>query len=319
MSLKYILDRVKSSVGATSTDLNAQQRLLLLDFINEAANEIYDSIDLPYVLQECYVQVDTDNLTIALPPFVGEIRAMRDTREYPASGNNKWSLIDTRPRYTRKDWEMKWNKVRILKESPIVTDLTDALALTFEIETADSDIIVTAVGETEYSNRAIDNVTMSATSNSGTEAFMSIRSLKKNKVSNHNILVKDANDVELAIIYADRLESNYKIVDISEYPSLHTCGEYFVMEVLYKPALNRLYLDNDEFPLVGYDDVLVLKTKQLLAEEQPGKEQRAILMDQKAQRKINQKIIDKTGTNQKRLVAARNPFFGISRRHRRII
>jgi hypothetical protein len=312
MSLKYILDRVRSSAGFTNTELAAEQRALLLDFINEACDELYNQTDLPFQLQECNIQINIDEKTIALPAFVGELRAVRDKREYEP--NSRWSLVDTRPRYVRKDWENKWNKFRILGEAATVRDLENASPLTYTTTTIDTNLIITVVGETEDSNNAFEDITMNALVKNGTKNFTSIKSIRKNKPSADNVVITDVADNEMALLYADRVESVYKIIDVSEYPDLNCCGDGFVMEILYKPSLNRLYFDHDEFPVPGYDDILVLSTKQLLAEESPGNEQRALLMDRKVDRKIHRKQINKTGTTQKRLTTSRNPFYSIFRR-----
>jgi hypothetical protein len=264
MSLQYILKRV-ASIAGMSTD-NADQKAFMLDIINEAAQEIYSHKDLPVVLKEVYCKL-TNGTKIALPPFVGEIRAMRSQR-----WNDKWSLLDMRPRYSAVDWTTKFDKVRIIGEAAIVNEITNASVLTVTVETADPELIITVVGETTTSNRSVDAITMDAVSKLGVKSFTDIRSIKKNKVTDDNVIITDADGNEIALIYADQLESRYMIVDVSDYPTLIDCAGQgiFVMEVLYKPRLPRMELDADEFPVMGYDDDIVLKSKAILTEDQEG-------------------------------------------------
>jgi hypothetical protein len=317
MPFKYIFDQVRSKVGATSTELNEAQATLIKTYINKACKEIYDRKDLPVVLQELYLKVNTDERTLALPPFVGELRAVRSPCESEFLPNH-WSIVDARPRYMQSEWKQSWHKTRILKEQPLCAELLTSAPLTFEINEAENDVIVTVNGESEHSNRVIESVTMNATSKSGTKNFDEVRSIQKNKVSLNNILVKDGDGNEIAMLYADHLESNYKIIDVSEYPNLHCCEDgTYILEVLYKPKLGSLLFDNDCFPLVGYDDIIVAKTIQLLLEDEEGKEDRAILAARKVSILIDEKIEDKTGTNQKVLKRTPNKLLGLHRRYHR--
>lgn len=307
MSLEYILRRVESKSGLSAS--NSAQRARLLDVINEAARELYKSRDLPNCLQECYVRVTADS-EIALPQFVDEIRAIRSTE-----WNDIWTLRDMRPRYNSVDWPNKWRSWRIKGYSPIAVTHTNAAPGTIEIEQANSECVVSLVGETESSNKIAEEVTLSATTQPWTINFTGFKTIKKNIVTDHDVTIKDADGTELAILYSDQLESKYLIVDVSAYPDLQTCQDgSSVMEVLFKPKLPRLENDTDSFPVFGFDDVLVLKTMQLLMEDEEGKEQKAILAFNKAEHLINRITEDKNGTVEKQIKFVPNKKFGIFNR-----
>lgn len=316
MALKDILRRILAETGGNTPDLNADQRAYYVDKINEAAEEIWESSDLPVVLKECCVRANADR-QLALPAFVGELRAIRASCSGEIDVNARWSLKDVRSKYVETEWKRLWKNWRIIGESPVCIELTDTAQNTAEIEAAESDVIVTITGATTSSNRKSANVTMDDTSKEFAIGFTDIINIRKNKVSEHDIVIKDAVGNEISIIYADQLDARFLIVDISAYPSIGSCqcadGSYIV-EVLYKPRLPRLENDEDVFPLTGYDNLIVLKAKQLLVEEEEGKEIRALAMHEKAKLKLNQKIQDKTAVTKKGISFGRNAMLS----HRRL-
>jgi hypothetical protein len=304
MNLKYILEQVESSSGMNSPELNSKSRELLIKFINKAAQEIYKEIDLPRVLKEAYINV-TNSTRVTLPTFVGELRAVRNPK-------GKMDLTDLRPRYALADWHNEWNKFRIVGETAINQEILNTSPLSVETSNADDDLIITLVGETDTSNRATDNIQMTEAEVLGTKNFNNITSISKNKITEDVVKIYDAENNELAVIYADQFTSRYLVVDISKYPAMQCCdGESFTAEILFKPRLGSLFFDQDTFPLQGYEDLLILRTKQLIAEENPGEEQRAILMYNKSQEIIKQEIQDKTDHVVKRLAPTRNRMFGL--------
>lgn len=312
MPLSYVLRRVQSSAGISSPDLNPEQRSFLLDYINEACEEIWESTDLPVALQEVYCNVIPD-FRVALPPFVGEVRAMR---------NRQWdglvSLANIRARYVVEDWPQKWLNSRIIGESPIANEITNAAPVRILYPASDTDLQVTIVGVTSNSNRAVDVITMNNTLMNGTKSFIEITKISKNKITDFNVVIQDASGNELGIIYADQLESRYVIMDVSKYPNIQcSCGDNtYIMEVLFKPRLPKMVNNTDEFPVSGYDNIIVLRTQQLLTEQQEGKEQRALLMYEKSKVKLKEKMLDKTGTQQARITVKRNKLFGMFRPYR---
>lgn len=308
MSFKYIFDRVASEAGVQPDD-NPEQKARLVDIINEAAEEVYENKDLPISLKELYLRANS-NKELALPPIIGEPRAIRSTLR-----NDAWELHDIRPRYQAQDWRSEWKNWRIKGYSCFQTEITNAAPGTITYPVVDEELIITFVGATDNSNRAIETVTMDAVSKTWTNSYIDLIALRKNKVTPYNVTITDADGVEMAVLFADQLESRYIIVDISRYPDLHCCPDgTYIMEVLYKPRLQRMEEDEDTFPVDGFDNVIILKAKQLLLEGQEGKEQRAILAHSKVELKIKKKTEDKTGTQQKRINFTRNKLFGLFNR-----
>lgn len=311
MGLAYILRRIQADTGI-DLDLNPEQRENLLFVVNEAAKELYRSIDLPLCLREVIVTVSRCK-TISLPPFVGEIRAIRhySCGDLFASTLMKMNLSNIRAKYASTQWNEKWNKFTVLQESAVAQEIMTAAPVISEYATIDNDLQITIIGETTSSNRAVDVITQSALSVTGSVPFLNITKISKSKVTDNNVIIKDASGNELALLYADQYESKYLIVDVSKYPWLNENGDgTYNVEVLYKMRLNKLINDTDEFPIADCDDTIVLKIKQLLAEDKPGDEQRAILMNTKATMLVEQLNKDKMGTVDARLRPRKNLLFG---------
>lgn len=306
MSLLYILDKVRSSLGFNSPDLNPAQRQIVLNYINEAAEEIWETQDLPGCLQEVYSNVSPE-LRISLPPFVGEIRAVRNRR-----WNGFMALADIRARYAGEDWPEKWNKFRKIGESALANEITNAAPISIVYPEADTDLQITIIGVTANSNRCTETITMTNPLMNGSKSFIEIIKITKNKATDFNIIIQDTEARELALIYADQLEARYLIADISKYPNISGCTDgNYIMEILFKPRLPLFKNDTDEFPLIGYDKVIVLRTKQLIAEEQEGKEERAVLMNEKAKEILKNKQMDKDGPVSAKITTKRNKMFGL--------
>ena len=315
MALVDILRRVQAETGINSPDLNSSQRPYLIDKINEAAAQIWEAKDLPVVLKECCVKARS-NRQLALPAFVGELRAIRGTSSENYLREANWSFKDIRSKYVENEWKRLWKNWRVIGESPIQVEMTNAAPGSIITEEADAELVVTITGATSSSNRTSEAITMTSATMSWTKNFTDIFNIRKNKVSEYDVVIEDADENELSIIYSDQLEARFLIVDISEYPeALYPCSDgSFITEVLYKPRLPRLENDEDVFPLTGYDDIIVLKTKQLIAEDAPGEEQRAFLSHQKADLLLQQKIQDKTSVTKKGISFGRNPLLS----HRRL-
>jgi hypothetical protein len=298
MALKYIMDKVAADLGIEQDD--ASERAVLVDKINEAARDLYSRPDVPISLMECYVRA-TANKEIALPPFVGELRAIRPGCKDFCS--DKWELHTMFPRYNRVEWVNIWKNWRVKGYVPVAIEWTNTAPGTIIYPEIDTDLIITIIGSTDNSNRATDSITMTTASKVWTKSFNNILKISKNKLTTYDVILEDAEGDECAIIYADQLEARYMLADVSEFPNWQcNCEDgTSVMEILYKPILPVMKEDTDFFPVDGFDDVLVIMTKMLYTELEEGKEQRAILMGEKARQLTNQFTQNKTGNIPKRL------------------
>lgn len=273
MSIAYILRRVKQKTGL-------DDRTTLLDYINEAARELYSDKDHPGSLEECVLPV-YHNTTIALPPFIESPRALR---EYESTV--KWKLSSVRTRYHEQSWpEDSIRNWRDKGTSPLAIDLENTAPPIVTVpEVESSPIVVTIIGATETANRIEETKVIDQLEVQFENSFISYETIKKDRINSYNVSILDADENEISVIYNNELEAMFRIIDVTSYPvSPQDTTNSLLMEVLYKKKLPVLFNDNDEFPIKGYDDVLINKTVQLIAEDQ-GNIEKAALNDNKAAR-----------------------------------
>tara|TARA_E500000305_G_scaffold26245_1_gene20253 strand:+ start:3085 stop:4110 length:1026 start_codon:yes stop_codon:yes gene_type:complete len=326
MSVEYILDRFGKKIGMSPSDTS--QRGLLLDYLNEAAQELYEQSDMPGCLEEAefYVQ---GNKTVAMPADVYAIRGIREK----AGTNAEWETEALTARYRENSWETNHNKFRIKGYSPLKislpTSITEAanstnklIVKTFGITTTSDDFEV--VVKTPYSEAFLVSVTgLSAVTSAISSATNTLapannvaitdiisfsRTLEPTATSGLVQLLDYAdNTIVYAEILSNSMESRYLIIDVSEFPFSSTAGQddSHTLQVLYKKTLPRLQNDTDEFPAIGYDNILVSKCMELFLEEQ-GKVEEAILHDRKATRSLSRRQADLERSQEQKVVFKRH-------------
>lgn len=285
MSVEYILDRVGKKLGINPNDNH--QRSIMLDYLNEAAQELYEESDMVGSLTEDSFYVQGDK-TIALPSNVSSIRAMREKEsQYP------WVLTNLTERYSRNNVEQDDRTWRVRGYEPFKVTPTSYSGIKATATQAMSEITLTVVGTRSDASRFVEEVEMDATSNTFSTTFTSIESVIKSDVCTYDISIKQSDDTVLAVIPNNEKESRYLICDVSEYPweSTATQDDEHTLEVLYKKKLPYLSKDSDEFPADGYDNILINKVMQLFLEEQ-GKMEEARIYDQKASRSLGRRNAD---------------------------
>ena len=96
MSAEYIIDRFGRKVGLNAGDDN--QRYIILDFLNEAMQSIYEQVDIPgsLVEEEFYV---AGKQRIALSRDVHAIRAMREKES-----KLTWSINNLLSENNKNNW-----------------------------------------------------------------------------------------------------------------------------------------------------------------------------------------------------------------------
>jgi len=259
----------------------------MLDYLNEGAQELYEESDMVGSLVEdsFYVQ---GNKTIALPSNVSSIRAVREKEsKYP------WSLSNLTERYAYNTLEQDDRTWRIKGYEPFKVTPTSFSGMKAVVTAAMSTITITVVGSAAGISRTFEDVTLSSTSNTFSTTFTSIESIIKSDVCTYDISIKQSDDTVVAVIPNNEKESQYLIVDVSEFPweSNAAQDDDHTLEVVYKKKLPYLSKDSDEFPADGYDNIIVNKMMQLYMEEQ-GKIEEAMLYDKKASRSMGRRNSD---------------------------
>ena len=285
MSVEYILDRVGKKLGINPNDNH--QRSIMLAYLNEGAQELYEESDMVGSLVEdsFYVQ---GNKTIALPSNVSSIRAVREMEsKYP------WNLSSLTERYTYNSLEQDDRTWRIKGYEPFKVTPSSFASMKATATQAMTDISLTVIGTRSDASRFVETVDMDATSNTFSTTFTAIESIIKSDVCTYDITIKESDDTVVAVIPNNEKESQYLIVDVSEFPWESTAAQddAHTLEVVYKKKLPYLSKDSDEFPADGYDNIIVNKVMQLYMEEQ-GKIEEAMLYDKKASRSMGRRNSD---------------------------
>jgi len=282
MPLSYIIKQVGDKCGLNPND--ASQRPVLLRIINEAAVELYQQSDMAGCLEEQYYKVNA-NQTISLPDYVGQVRAMRE-----ADSQIAINLSQMRPRYNQFNWADEWRNWRVKGLQTLQNAITNQSALVLTVHAVEEPpITVNISGPTVGSSMAHEIVVMDAVSKTTTNDFLDVTAFTKTTGSKYDVIMSDIDGNRLSAISNDKLKAQYQILDISQAPWIYPNNDLYIgwVEVLYKKALPYLYNDNDEFPAIGYDNVIVNKSLQIYYEEQ-NNVQAALAYDSKATRSLAQ-------------------------------
>lgn len=291
-------------------------RTLLVSIINSAAKEVYESTDLPGSLREITCLVPPSSI-IALPYFVGELRAMRQT-----NSRDRLGLREMVSRYSFQPWSPDeiWRAWRVMQKSPTKNSIVNAaVPITLSRHAAETDeVSVTIVGATENSAR-VEEVALFQPADLELQLqtpFIYIHSITKTTPNTFDIVFTGADQLgaplELAVIPNDRLESTYTIVDVSEYPSGgEVGGSTWYIDVLYKQPLFSLFNDGDTFPCEGFDDAIVYKVLEHEYSEKPDGGQKALGYYEKCNQVINQRVNHSNGTTQKEIIFGPSQYFDL--------
>lgn len=311
MSFKYILDSVSEKLGYDPTD----DRDLLTRIINRATREVYESQDLPGSLREITLVVPPDSI-IALPRYVGELRAMRER-----ATKAKIELKEMDPRYSYNSWPEIWRNWRILKKSPIQHSIENAafpIILSMgKVENVAVNITIT--GATLTSARVTEPLTFlpGTTTVQANNLYIDIHSITKESPNTQNItltgLTAQGVSMVLAVIPNDQLDSIYTLADVSMLPMSGDAsgGSARYIEVLYKEPLYYLSNDGDTFICEGFDDAIVYKALEHEYAEKADGGDKAIGFYKKCEQVIFNRVNHSNGASQKEIMFAPNQYFNL--------
>lgn len=308
--LKDLIIRIAEDTGYHPT----QDRVAIINLVHRAAEMLYNRLECNAIMREVTVLVP-ENKVISLPSFIGPLRGLREAR-IDVNFNLNPQMY---PRFVKNDWEYKWKNWRELRTSPIHTNLGAIGPLTFSVAAVETTpVTLKIVGQTDTANKVeeelvLDSVTKSTVNNFGPNVF----NIACFETRNHNIIVKDDTDTEVAVLYNNEQKSFYKLYDISEfYWSKDVADGTTTIEILYKHPYVKMLNDADEFPAPVYENAIYFEAMALWAAPQQGKEQLASAWHEQA-------LIEPNATKQseeemlnKRMRFGRNPLYNqIRRRH----
>lgn len=258
-----------------------QQRNSILDYVNRGAKDLYNGSEADAFMREIVLIVPAGQ-RLSLPPFMGELRGMR---EYNWTATIPLYEIGV-PRYSSDTWKYKWRNWTLVGKQPLATSISNAGPLTVTTTSINTPPdVVTIVGSTATANAVTESVTLSVLTATTTNSFATIKSISSMSLSRpSDITISDLNGVTLATLYNNEQKTAYLIVDVSQYQWIAQFGDGLttLVEVLYKDKFYKFFNDTDEYNAEGYDDAIAYKAIALWYMGKEGKEQDAMLYEQKA-------------------------------------
>lgn len=249
MNLSTMIAHVREQSGQSSADV-------IKSAIQLAAQEVWDSVDMPNSLQELRVCTDSERY-ITFPWQVHKIRKVR-------SAYNRVDLEINRvnAHYNDANFYQGEFVCRILRKIPLQDKITNASTLKFKLKKAETfDVTFTITGETDMASRCIEPVIIYAGS---TEAYSVERyvnipdSITKNRRLSADTIITDASANTLATFAAHLLECTYYLAQmydrcITRYSSYQGC-----FDVVFKSHMPPLEDENDTFA-DPYSQVIIFK------------------------------------------------------------
>lgn len=236
-----VLTRVASDTGYHPT----QKRQALLNLLNNSAREMYDSLECNHIYREVTCVVPRDKL-VSLPSMIGDLRGVRaHTEDMPFPIQSM-----SAPRYVDNRWNYKIRNWRELGHSPVHTYVASVGVLTLETQAIPGNQVFRISGQTSYADRIEEEITFDETPKVSLSAFgPDIYQLSCIEERNFNIIVKDAEQNEIAVLYNTENETRYLIVDVSQvFWSKDTTEDESLVDICYKHPLWKFTKDTDKFP-----------------------------------------------------------------------
>jgi hypothetical protein len=159
--------------------------------------------------------------------------------------------------------EIWYLKFRTKEKSATSRDIDNQSVLTFTIAVAETtDIIFTIIGATDIGSERRETVTLLA-GNLTVDSILlyrEVKTIRKNRVTNNDIVISDIDGNELGIIPNHLERSDYNIIQILDTNVPVSNSNMDCIEVLYEKPFSPFINDEDEFVYGdGYDDAIIWK------------------------------------------------------------
>lgn len=239
----------------------AVQKTVLVELINDAAQELYEQTDLPNSLMEQTVQASSESNSqqVTLPGHIYEVRGIRDY-------TRAMTIHDMRPRYHNYPWPTgDMYTFRLIGESPIGTSLDNETVLTMD-PVAD-EVTVTLSGSTTEAAQISGQFDKNGSGTAETINWTALQSITKDIYTTQDIILRNADDVEVSRILNYLMAARYLQIELLERPQTSLSPAILqpgrVLDILYKPHFRPLRLDTDTFQVQGFDIPLIYKAVEI--------------------------------------------------------
>jgi len=233
------------------------ERLSIVEKINDACREIWDSTDLMESTDEKIFDINVDSQTVTLPHFCENIRKMRYF-----DGRQTINIDDQRNRYNDSPSNELWPfKCRLKKRSPLVRDIDNFTRLKFTLALAESsDFTISISGQTTNSSKSNEVINVPAGTLTFESAFdyVNVTNIVKSRVTTYDILVSDGNDTQLSFIPNNLLLCKYIVIQLIDQVDTTNYASFSSVEAHYKLKYEPMYNDYDEFAFGDKYDMAVV-------------------------------------------------------------
>lgn len=247
MILKDLLEQVATVTSVSDRDT-------LVEIVNRAASEIWESTDLPGSLYECYFNLEEGDKYITLPHYVHAIRGVKPCGDYDAAELNTPTPAFNDGAYTHSRW--RW---RILRITPLLENIEEATTLKIRaVVPVEDEVILSLAGPTDIAERGNESILFSIGDQEKFTVgrYKSLDLLVKDIKTPMNFLIYDGSDKLVAEIANNMLEAKNTLIQVYD-----NCSSALITgccAVLYKPTLPPLIEDLDTFP-EAYGNALFVK------------------------------------------------------------
>lgn len=312
MALSKILLDIATELGIDIT--SDTERSWIVEKVNDAAREIYESDDIPGCLRELTFNIDAEaqeSSLVSLPGYIDKIRGLRWT----SVQGGKIPQNDMGPRYhLGKGWGANAFSLpfRTIREVyPLRRDISNASVLTFTLSVEETvDVTITIVGKTNNSDRFSETVVIPAGDLfvKTTGNYEEVLSILKSATNLYNITITDVENNNLGTINNGDLSPAYKILELIDGnlgPQVNYGGQTAI-DILYKTRFTPFVNLADEFPCPNCDRVLFYKFAEYYLAQMPGRLTDAIAAGKKAEILLTNLNIDTEGGKELELQFGRN-------------
>ena len=278
----------------------------LYDFINQAAQELWNSEDFPGTLQEeSFKPYDSGEAFVSLPYYVQAIRGVRPCIGMTTDVMHKVTAVMD-DQYVYSPW--RWRQV---KRSPLIRNLGEASQLTIKrrLPAATEEVIVTLGGPSDVAESAEETVlfTADASEKQTVNAYEDLTHICKDVITTCDLEFYDSEGNLVAVLPNNFLEVFNTIIQITATCSQRTACCNNCVLVLFKPYLPPLLRETDHIPEF-MEQSLYFKFKEWLDLHSADKLERAGIMAVKSTALHERAALIAERGQQRPLNVRRSPF-----------
>lgn len=249
-----MIESVRAHSGQASDDV-------IRASIQMAAEELWNSVDLPGTLREARVCTNNERY-VTLPGEVYKVRKIRS-----AMGKVDMELENINGQYNDMNFYQPEITCRMLRKVPLHTKINNASTLRFKLRRAESaDVTFTITGSTDMAMRVVEPVTITAgsTYQDTVERYFDIPdSITKDRPLSTDTQIIDAEGIELGLFPAQLSVCEYYLCQMYDRCSTVYSPYLGCFDVVYKPHMPPLTDDLDIFPAPFHQVVIYMALEQI--------------------------------------------------------